>query len=455
MEEVNGRYTVGWICSTATEYAAARLLLDRRHDDAGLRARAGDANDYTLGSMGRHDVVMACLRPGERGVSSAAGVAKDMLRSFGNIRIGLAVGTGGGAPGAGGDVRLGDVVVSTPGEGEGGVLQYDFGDLVLGREEEGGSGAAVSAAAAGGRGGRGGSLRFRRRGFLNQPAASVRSAVGGLAAKYMVEGHELVERIERIVEGNERLRGFRRPDASTDRLYRSDVVHPHTAPPLVNGEEEEDNDDDVEDGQKEGGGYRSRFRSCAVVCGDDPSRLVPRRARDPEREDDPAIHHGLIASSNGAMRDARARDALAAGKGVLCFETEAAGLMNHFPFLVVRGICHYADSHQDGGDGEGRGEGGTWEGFAAMMAAAYARDLLGHILPNRVEAERRMYETMREKEKEGEEETTEAGRGMEMVQSSGLDSEMGERRPDRVEYSGAGDREEMKRLEYGVGTFTF
>ena len=54
--------------------------------------------------------------------------------------------------------------------------------------------------------------------------------------------------------------------------------------------------------------------------------------------DDPAIHYGLIVSANQLMEDALVRDKLAA-QGVLCFEMEAAGLMNHFPCLVIRGIC--------------------------------------------------------------------------------------------------------------------
>ncbi|KAF6820521.1 Kinesin light chain 5 [Colletotrichum sojae] len=51
----------------------------------------------------------------------------------------------------------------------------------------------------------------------------------------------------------------------------------------------------------------------------------------------------------------------AAERNVLCFEMEAAGLMNHFPCLVIRGICDYSDSHKNK----------EWQGFAAMMAAAH------------------------------------------------------------------------------------
>ncbi|KAF1980565.1 purine and uridine phosphorylase, partial [Aulographum hederae CBS 113979] len=92
------------------------------------------------------------------------------------------------------------------------------------------------------------------------------------------------------------------------------------------------------------------------------------------------VHYGLIASANQLMKDATARDKLIAEKDVLCFEMEAAGLMNHFPCLVIRGICDYSDSHKNN----------AWQGYAAMAAAAYAKNLLCRIAPNRIEAERKI-----------------------------------------------------------------
>ncbi|CAI7613127.1 unnamed protein product [Penicillium viridicatum] len=74
------------------------------------------------------------------------------------------------------------------------------------------------------------------------------------------------------------------------------------------------------------------------------------------------------------------RDRLAAEKDVLCFEMEAAGLMNTFPCLVIRGICNYSDSHKNK----------EWQGYAAMVAAAYTNDLLQRIPLNRIEAEERI-----------------------------------------------------------------
>jgi nucleoside phosphorylase len=82
------------------------------------------------------------------------------------------------------------------------------------------------------------------------------------------------------------------------------------------------------------------------------------------------------------MKDALIRDRLAAEKDILCFEMEAAGLMDHFPCLVIRGICDYSDTHKNK----------DWQGYAAMAAAAYAKDLLCRIPANKVEAEKKISE---------------------------------------------------------------
>lgn len=74
--------------------------------------------------------------------------------------------------------------------------------------------------------------------------------------------------------------------------------------------------------------------TCTLSCGEDPSCLVLRSLRT-EDDDNPAIHYGLIASANQLMKDALIRDKLAAQRDVLCFEMEKAGLMNHFPCLVI------------------------------------------------------------------------------------------------------------------------
>jgi nucleoside phosphorylase len=116
-----------------------------------------------------------------------------------------------------------------------------------------------------------------------------------------------------------------------------------------------------------------------TVCLGQQSSVVIRQPREDD-DDDPGIHYGLIASGNQLMKDAMVRDRLAKEKGILCFEMEAAGIMNRFPCMVIRGICDYSDSHKNK----------DWQGYAALTAAAYAKDLLKEIQPNRVETEERL-----------------------------------------------------------------
>ncbi|KAH7174197.1 uncharacterized protein B0J16DRAFT_180488 [Fusarium flagelliforme] len=309
-------YTVGWICAIATEYVAAQEFLDEEHDGPDY-VSPNDNNHYTLGRVGRHNVVVAVLPDNEYGKSSAAGVAKDMMHSFPNVRIGLMVGIGGGAPGKH-DIRLGDVVVSS-GITNGGVLGYDFGKDIQGQD-------------------------FQVTGCLNQPPTLLRAAMSGLKARYERKGNQLSETVNSILDKNKRLqKKYKQPELSTDQLFKPEVTHDS---------------------------------SCAAICRYVASNLVSRPDR-AEDEDTPVIHYGLIASADRLMKNALARDKLSEEHDVLCFEMEAAGLMNQFPCLVIRGICDYSDSHKNK----------EWQGYAAMVAAAYAKDLLYQIAPNRLEAE--------------------------------------------------------------------
>lgn len=312
-------YTIGWICAISTEYTAARQFLDEEHDPP-KHTSEHDNNAYTLGRVGKHNVVLAVLPDAEYGIGSAATVSRDMLHSFSNVRIGLMVGIGGGAPSLKHDIRLGDVVVSSPSGGHGGVFQYDFRKTIQARG-------------------------FCQTGNLNQPPAILRTTVASIRSYHEEDGNNFDDAIDAILIRKPRLRKkYGRPDGWTDRLYRTSYVH-----------------------QSEDG-------TCEEHCGSNASNIVLRHGRSDE-DDSPAIHYGLFASTNQAMKDATIRDALIEENGVLCFEMEAAGLMNHFPCLVIRGICDYGDSHKNK----------QWQGYAAMATAAYAREVLKKLAPNRVE----------------------------------------------------------------------
>ena len=63
-----GDYTVGWICAITTEYVAAQAFLDEKHDGP-ESLPSTDNNNYTLGRVGKHNVVIAAWPDGEYGTS--------------------------------------------------------------------------------------------------------------------------------------------------------------------------------------------------------------------------------------------------------------------------------------------------------------------------------------------------------------------------------------------------
>lgn len=318
-------YTVGWVCSIPAELVAAQSFLDHVHPEPLLEDKS-DNNGYVLGSIGSHNVVIAVLPLGEYGTASAATVARDMVRSFPNIRFGLLVGIGGGVPSAKDDIRLGDVVVSSSGKGKGGVCRFDARETMQDQP-------------------------FRENSFLDQPPMLLRTAVSKLIARHDLDGQYLQDSIEAALKKISNRDKYARPPQDTDRLYRPSFAH------------------------------SSPMKCCSAEGEDaDVSNLVIRGERD-EEGGPLIIHYGLIGSGDGLINDAVLRDELAAQSGAICFETEAAGLMNHFPCLVIRGVCDYADSHANE----------QWQGFAAMAAAAYAKDLLGCIAPRSVDNMKRIF----------------------------------------------------------------
>jgi nucleoside phosphorylase len=298
-------YAVGVICALAVEKAAVEAMLDKRHPP--LKTIQGDDNSYTLGAIGKHNVVVACLPAGMTGNNSAATVAKDMLRSFA-IKIGLMVGIGGGVWSRKVDIRLGDVVVSQPDGTHGGVMQWDFGKM-----EKGGI--------------------FKRTGSLNKPPRVLLNALQDIKIRHMTEGDEFAEHLSTITTNKPRMaQTFGYQGAEHDQLF--EAIYDH-----------------------------ERGDTCDEC---DQDRLVERP---PRTDSSPRIHYGNIASGNEVMKHGVTRDRIASEEGVICFEMEAAGLMDSFPCLVVRGICDYADSHKNK----------RWRPYAAATAAAFAKELLGVI----------------------------------------------------------------------------
>lgn len=176
---------------------------------------------------------------------------------------------------------------------------------------------------------------FERIGSLNSPPQILLAAVARVRANKLRSRSKLLEHISKL----ESLAQFQRCKAGSDILFQA--TYDHEAGQTCNG------------------------------C--DPNRQEARPLRDSTEE--VVVHYGTVASGNQVMRSAAERDRASAELGgVLCFEMEAAGLMNSFPCLVVRGICDYADSHKNK----------QWQAYAAGTAAAYAKEVLSVIPPAEV-----------------------------------------------------------------------
>lgn len=284
-------YMVAWVCALPIEMAAATAMLSDIHED--LSTHADDSNTYTFGSIGKHNIIIACLPSGHYGTNNAATVANNMHRSFPSIRLRLMVGIGDGVPDKPGvrhgpDVRLGDVVVGDQ------VIQYDFGKTVD-------------------------SGKFIQTSFPCRPPQDVMTAVSKLRARHEQYSSQISTFLADMLSRNTEMTSYAYPSQLEDLLFESGYDHPHS----------------MED-----------CRHC------DRSKLLT--TRHPRSSNSPKIHYGPIGSGNqvmkhGLTRDKVARGQTAHGPGVLCFEMEAAGLVGSFPCLVVRGICDYSDSHKTKG----------------------------------------------------------------------------------------------------------
>lgn len=293
--------------------AAAEAMLDERHPD--LPTNPNDNNTYILGRIYSHNVVIACLPSGVYGTTSAATLATQMRSTFESIRFGVMVGIGGGVPSKEADIRLGDVVVSRPTRDFRGVVRYDYGKTMTGG-------------------------RFECTGMLNKPPPVLLTAISKLRAAHLQRPSQIPALLDEMVIKNPLMKDkFTYCGEDQDLLFDSEYEH-------------------------------NESEKTCDTC--DASTLLARPARNGH---DPVIHYGLIASGNQVMKHGGTRDKLGRELGILCFEMEAAGLMDNFPCLVIRGICDYADSHKSK----------QWQEYAAATAAAYAKELLSVIRATQVE----------------------------------------------------------------------
>lgn len=311
----NDQYTIGWISALNEEFMVAMAMLDEEHGRPQSTPQE-DTNVYHLGRIGDHNVAMACLSGGQMGTGPAAIVAENMRRTFKSIRFALLVGVGGGVPGKGKVIRLGDAVVSYPSGTYTGVVQYDYGKLK-------------------------GNGHIQRKDWFSAPPSKVLSAVNLLKTYHRRPKNPINNMLGFIDDLGEE---YAYPEASEalDRLYQADQGHVPEA---------------------------ETCDSCNTQA------FVPRKPR--KFPSKPCVHYGIIASGNVVVKDGTERERIDQRyeNSILCFEMEAAGLMNNSPCLVIRGISDYSDSHKND----------QWQNRAIGVSSAYAKELLSLIGPSDME----------------------------------------------------------------------
>lgn len=165
---------------------------------------------------------------------------------------------------------------------------------------------------------------FTRKGFLNRSPTNLLTALSSLQAEHELKDSQMPKYLSEMMSRHSKMRdtGYAYPGVDQDSLSAEDGK-------------------DIE--------------------------------RKPRKNTNPHIHYGIIASGNQVIANRQQRDGLRTELGALCVEMEAAGLMNTFPCLVVRGICDYADSEKND----------RWHRYASASAAAFAKELLYHISARR------------------------------------------------------------------------
>ncbi|CZT19273.1 uncharacterized protein RCC_05119 [Ramularia collo-cygni] len=347
-------YTIAWIVHHPHELTAANAMLDERHNEPqGFHARKhiNDQVSYSWGRIGHHCIVIASLADHNIEPSKVAVIVRSLQASLSHIRIGFLVGTASGLPGekvsrsgeavAKRDVRLGDIVVGSPGPDadttlRSNVVQFDCGDS----DND--------------------SISLDQRVDLPGPPLALKSALMTLQSEHELDGSKISEIIEMTLQRYPNLK----------KSYSN---------PGIEKEWDERDSDSESDSEDEPSCTPDRLfkasydhvggSNCSDCDADGEIKRKKRKAAGPKIHFGPTVSLSCLIKTTGFRERLVARLLEEQDLDALCMETEAYGLSKAFPCLLIRGICDYGDAHRYD----------SWRKYAALSAAAFTKELLGFV----------------------------------------------------------------------------
>ncbi|KAF6824900.1 Nephrocystin-3-like protein 3 [Colletotrichum plurivorum] len=325
-------FGVALICALPLEVDAVTLAFDEiwEEDQLPFENAPNDYNSYTLGRLGKHNVVLLLLP--EMGKISAASATVSLRTSFSGIKLAILCGICGGVPNPFTDDKmvLGDVIISKS------LIQYD-----LGRQYDG---------------------RFARKDTvednLGRPSKEIRSLIAGFTTR--LKRNNLQRRIAKILDQVQRKAleegcwaKYSRPASDEDVLFESSYLHRHRYKPACGCDDSHACE-------------TAQHASCEELKCDlrrqQPKRRLEVQAANghgPGAKPQCRIFTGRVGSGDTVMKSADHRDQVASEHGIIAFEMEGAVVWDEVPCIIVKAVCDYADSHKNK----------KWQDFAAATAA--------------------------------------------------------------------------------------
>ncbi|KAK7967870.1 uncharacterized protein PG986_002147 [Apiospora aurea] len=266
--------TIAIFYALAYESVAVKYTLDEELECPPKTTGRG-SYIYSFGRIKEHNIVIA--RPVDMGprfdrAKPDISSEKQVTQQFTNVRFALMVGISASIPSDKVDIRLGDVAISVPRDNYPGVVQYDFGKFEL-------------------------NSNFTTKGCLNAPPRIFISAISALEEDEIMHKRLIKKILRRLAKEDM----FARP-TNGDILFDPEFRH------QIKG---------------------SDCSACQSASDVKVVARCPRRA-----PDQPYVHRGLILSGGGVIKNPKDRERLRRGyKDTICFEMEAASIINEIPCL--------------------------------------------------------------------------------------------------------------------------